>query len=63
VYRYGRLKLGPGGSGLWQPANSEEALAGYEATAMVRKGQVRNAGNWNMKAQVAFVAGLFGLAA
>ena len=38
-------------------------LAGYEAMAMIRKGQVHNVGGRNMQAQAVFVAGLFGVAA
>ena len=42
---------------------AKRALAGYEAMAMIRKGQVRNVGGRDMQAQAAFVAGLFGVAA
>ena len=38
-------------------------LAGCEAMAMVRKGQVCNVGGRDMPAQVTFVAGLFAAAA
>lgn len=38
---------------------ARRALAGYEAMAMVRKGQVQNVGGRDMKAQAAFLAGLF----
>src|SRR3954470_24457297 len=38
-------------------------LAGYEGTAMIRKGQVRNVGGGDMRAQATFVASLFGIAA
>ena len=38
-------------------------LAGYEAVAMIRKGQVHNVGKRDMQAQVAFVASLFESAA
>jgi hypothetical protein len=34
-------------------------LAGYEAMAMIRKGQVRNIGGNDIKAQAAFIAALF----
>jgi len=42
---------------------ARKTLAGYEAMAMVRKGQVDNVGGRDMKAQAAFVAGLFAVAA
>jgi len=38
---------------------ARRTLAGYEAMAMVRKGQVRNVGGGDMKAQTAFVADVF----
>ena len=38
-------------------------LAGYEVMAMVRKGQVRDIGRRDMRAQATFVAGLFQVAA
>jgi hypothetical protein len=34
-------------------------LAGYEAMAMIRKGQVRNIGGNDIRAQATFIAGLF----
>ena len=40
-----------------------QTLAGCEAMAMIRKGQVHNVGGRNMQAQAVFVAGLFGVAA
>lgn len=42
---------------------AKHTLAGYEAMAMIRKGQVHNVDGRDMKAQTAFVAGLFGVAA
>ena len=42
---------------------AERTLAGYEAMAMIRKGQVHNVGGRDMQAQAAFVAGLFEVAA
>ena len=42
---------------------ARRTLAGYEAMAMIKKGQVHNVGGRDMKAQVAFVASLFGVAA
>ncbi len=42
---------------------ARRTLAGCEATAMVRKGQVRNIGGRDMRAQAGFVAELFQIAA
>ncbi len=42
---------------------ARRTLAGYEAMAMVRKGQVRNIGGRDMRAQATFVAELFQIAA
>ena len=53
---------GPGlGFGSFRTAR--RTLAGYEAMAMMKKGQVRRIGGRDMKAQAAFVAELFDLAA
>ncbi|CAH2605696.1 transposase (plasmid) [Rhodovastum atsumiense] len=49
------------GFGCFQTAR--RTLAGYEAMAMMRKGQVRKVGGRDMKAQAAFIAGLFQIAA
>ena len=38
---------------------ARRTLAGYEAMAMIRKGQVRNIGGSDIKAQAAFIAELF----
>jgi len=38
-------------------------LAGYEAMAMIRRGQVNKVGGRDMRAQAAYVADLFGVAA
>jgi transposase, IS6 family len=38
-------------------------LAGYEAMAMIRKGQVRNIGGNDIKAQATFIATMFDIAA
>jgi len=54
--------VGPGlGFGSFYTAR--RTLAGYEAMAMIRKGQVRNIGGRDMKAQAAFIADLFQIAA
>ena len=45
------------GFGSFQTA--KRTLAGYEAMAMIRKGQLYNIGGRDMRAQAAFVAGLF----
>ncbi len=42
---------------------ARRTLAGYEAMAMIRKGQVRKVGGRDMQAQAAFIAGLFAAAA
>jgi transposase, IS6 family len=42
---------------------ARRTLAGYEAMAMMRKGQVRRIGGRDMQAQAAFIAELFDLAA
>ena len=42
---------------------ARRTLAGYEATAMIRKGQVRNIGGNDMRAQAKFIAELFEIAA
>jgi transposase, IS6 family len=38
---------------------ARRTLAGYEAMAMIRKGQVRKVGGRDMQAQATFIAGLF----
>ena len=38
-------------------------LAGYEAMAMIRKGQVQNIGGNDIRAQAEFIAALFEVAA
>ncbi|MBP0447431.1 hypothetical protein J8J14_21970 [Roseomonas sp. SSH11] len=42
---------------------ARRTLAGYEAMAMVRKGQVPKLDGRNMRAQAAFIAELFQIAA
>ena len=42
--------------GFW---TARRTLAGYEAMAMIRKGQVRKIGSNDIKAQAAFIAELF----
>ena len=42
---------------------ARRTLAGYEAMAMIRKGQVRKIGGRDMGAQTGFIAGLFQTAA
>jgi hypothetical protein len=58
VKRLIRPELGFGGF-----RTARRTLAGYEAMAMVRKGRVRNIGGRGMRAQAAFVAELFQIAA
>ena len=38
---------------------SDERWLGYEAMAMIRKGQVRNIGSGDIRAQAQFIAKLF----
>lgn len=51
------------GLGLGSLRTARTTLAGYEAMAMVRKGQVRDVGGRDIRAQATFVAGLFGVTA
>jgi IS6 family transposase len=51
------------GLGFGSLSTARRTLAGYEALAMIRKGQVRNIGGSDMRTQAIFVAGLFGIAA
>jgi hypothetical protein len=48
-----------GFGGFW---SARRTLAGYEAMAMIRKGQVRNIGASDIRAQAEFIAGLFQVA-
>jgi IS6 family transposase len=54
--------IGPGlgFGGFW---TARRTIAGYEAMAMIRKGQVRNIGGRDIKGQAEFIAGLFQVAA
>jgi IS6 family transposase len=51
------------GLGFGSLPTARRTLAGYEAMAMIRKGQVHNIGGRDMQAQTAFVANLFQVAA
>ena len=51
------------GLGFGSLPTARRTLAGYEAMGMIRKGQVRNIGGGDMRAQATFIAGLFGIAA
>ena len=51
------------GLGFGNLRTARRTLAGYEAMAMIRKGQVHDIGDRDMPAQAAFVAGLFKVAA
>ena len=51
------------GLGFGSFPTARRTLAGYEAMAMIRKGQVHGIGGHDMPAQTAFVAGLFQVAA
>ena len=50
------------GLGFGSLPTARRTLAGYEAMAMIRKGQAYNIGGWDMRAQAAFVAELFQVA-
>ena len=51
------------GLGFGSLPTARRTLAGYEAMAMIRKGQVHNIDGYDMQGQTAFVAGLFNVAA
>ncbi len=51
------------GLGFGSLSTARRTLAGYEAMAMIRKGQVHNIGGRDMQAQTTFVASLFATAA
>ena len=51
---------GLGFGGFW---TARRTLAGYEAMAMIRKGQIRNISGNDIRAQGTFIARLFGIAA
>jgi transposase, IS6 family len=50
------------GLGFGSLSTARRTLAGYEAMAMIRKGQVHNIDGHNMQAQTAFVDSLFQMA-
>jgi transposase, IS6 family len=54
------IRPGLGFGGFW---TARRTLAGYEAMAMIRKGQLRNIGGRDMRAQARFVVELFEIAA
>ena len=54
------LRPGLGFGSFW---TARRTLAGYEAMAMIRKGQLRNIGGRDMGAQARFVVELFEIAA
>ncbi len=47
------------GLGFGSLRTARRTLAGYEAMAMIRKGQARNIDRHDIRAQTAFVAGIF----
>jgi IS6 family transposase len=53
-------RVGLGFGGFW---TARRTLAGFEAMAMIRKGQIRHIGGNDIKAQGDFIAGLFQIAA
>ena len=54
------IRPGLGFEGFW---TARRTLSGMEAMAMIRKGQIRNIGGNDIRAQRGFIAGLFQLAA
>jgi len=54
------IRPGLGFGGFW---TARRTLAGYEAMAMIRKGQLRSIGGRDIRAQAAFIAELFEIAA
>ena len=54
------IRPGLGFGSFW---TARRTLAGYEAMAMIRKGQVRNINGRDIRTQAAFIAGLFQVAA
>jgi transposase, IS6 family len=56
-------RLVKSGLGFGSFHTARRTLAGYEAMAMIRKGQVRSIGGRDMRAQAEFVVLLFELAA
>jgi transposase, IS6 family len=54
------IRPGLGFGSIW---TARRTLAGYEAMAMIRKGQLRNIGGRDMRAQASFIAELFEIAA
>ena len=51
------------GLGFGNLRTARRTLAGFEAMAMIRKGQVRNIGGRDIQAQTAFISGMFQMAA
>src|SRR5437868_11120927 len=51
------------GLGFGSFRTARRILAGFEAMAMIRKGQVRNISGGDIRGQASFVAGLFDMAA
>ncbi len=51
------------GLGFGSFRTARRTLAGHEAMAVIRKGQVRDIGGRDMRTQATFVAGLFQVAA
>ena len=49
--------------GFFSLETAGRTLQGYEVMHMIRKGQVRGVGKGDITGQVAFIAGLFGVAA
>ena len=61
-HRFIKRRVQPG-LGFFSPETAWNALQGYEVMNMVRKGQVQGVNKGNIRAQVAFISNLFGVAA
>lgn len=61
-HRFIKRRVKPG-LGFFSPETAWNALQGYEVMNMVRKGQVQGVNKGNIRAQVAFISNLFGVAA
>src|SRR5512135_489010 len=61
-HRFIKRRVKPG-LGFFSPETAWNTLQGYEVMNMVRKGQVQGVNKGNIRAQVAFISNLFGVAA
>jgi IS6 family transposase len=61
-HRFIKRRVKPG-LGFFSPETAWNTLQGYEVMNMVRKGQVQGGNKGDIMGQVAFISGLFGVAA